>query len=167
MFDCIADAKKKTKRKWLKEKGKQRAVSVFANNVKSLLLCSPLRAKAILAIDPGFKHGCKLALIDAKGTVLSTDTVFPHPPQNEKEKACDTIIKLMQSHGCSICVIGNGTACRETEKLVPILKRKVQDFQYTIVNEAGASVYSASKLAEQELPELSIAVRSAVSLARR
>lgn len=149
------------------KQAEERAVRVFQNNLKALLLTRPVRGEPIVAVDPGFKHGCKLAVIDAMGNVKAVDTVYPHPPRNDKERACSRIAELMLSHDCTLLAIGNGTACRETEALISSVKSLVKGLRYTIVNEAGASVYSASEVAENELTDMSVPLRSAVCLARR
>ncbi len=121
----------------------------------------------MLGLDPGFRTGSKVAVVDATGKVLATATIYPHPPQNERKAALDTLQRLVTQHSADVIAIGNGTASRETEHLVAELIRERLPAQYMIVNEAGASVYSASPLARAELPDLDVTMRGAVSIARR
>ncbi|HOT92961.1 MAG TPA: Tex family protein [Anaerolineae bacterium] len=141
------------------------AIGVFAANLKSLLLQPPLRGQTVLGIDPGYRTGCKVAVVDPTGKVLDTATIYP---DRDKAQAQATLHRLVHQHGVTVIDIGNGTASRETETLVAeLLNEKKLKVKYTIVNEAGASVYSASKLARQELPTLDVSLRGAVSIARR
>ncbi len=149
------------------------AVQIFAANLRALLLQPPLPSRVILGIDPGIRTGCKLAVIDATGKVLVTTTVYPFEPRNERAQTRETLTKLVQKLGVTIIAIGNGTASRDTETLVAEVvgevnrKAKGLGVMYAIVNEAGASVYSASPLARHELPDLDVSMRGAVSIARR
>jgi uncharacterized protein len=139
------------------------------------LLQPPLQRKTVVGIDPGFRTGCKVAVVDPTGKFLGGTTIYPHQPQNEWDEAKETLIKLIREKGADVLAIGNGTASRETEQLVaqaisdlqtPSSKLETQ-ISYAIVNEAGASVYSASKLARQEFPDLDVSMRGAISIARR
>ncbi|MFQ5434068.1 MAG: Tex family protein, partial [Anaerolineae bacterium] len=154
-------------RRHLTEKAEARAIQVFAQNMRGLLNQPPLTEHTILAIDPGFRTGSKVALIDATGKALDTATIYPHLPQRRWDEALKTLAMLIQRHGVTLIAIGNGTASRETERLAAELTRKLDNVHYLIVNEAGASVYSASKLAGAELPELDVTLRGAVSIGRR
>lgn len=143
------------------------AIGVFATNLRALLSQPPLREQVILGIDPGFRTGSKLAVIDPTGKVLHTGTIYPHPPQKKAKQATATIEELIQTYGITLIAIGNGTASRETEQLVAGITRDSADVHYVMVNEAGASVYSASDLARAELPDMDVSLRGAVSIARR
>ncbi|HYN89400.1 MAG TPA: Tex family protein [Ardenticatenaceae bacterium] len=147
------------------------AIRTFQQNLRALLLQRPLKNKTVVGIDPGFRTGCKVAVCDATGKVLETATIYPHEPQNDRAGAERLLTTLVRRHAVEVIAIGNGTAGRETERLVAELIGKWgQDgvaVSYAVVNEAGASVYSASPLARQELPELDVAMRGAVSIARR
>lgn len=151
-------------RRGLTEIADEHAIGVFATNLRSLLLQPPLRGQTVLGIDPGIRTGCKVAVVDATGKVLATTTIYPDRHRTEAET---TLRRLAQQHHVSVVAIGNGTAGRETEALVAGLIGTGLPVKYTIVNEAGASVYSASKLARQELPDLDVSLRGAVSIARR
>ncbi|MFN2285381.1 MAG: Tex family protein [Anaerolineae bacterium] len=152
-------------RRELSDLADEHAIGVFAANLKSLLLQPPLRGQTVLGIDPGYRTGCKVAVVDPTGKVLDTRTIYP---DRNKEQAKATLRHLIQQHGVTVIDIGNGTASRETEMLVADLLNEVKlKVKYTIVNEAGASVYSASKLARQEMPDLDVSLRGAVSIARR
>lgn len=153
-----------------REKGESaegHAIQVFANNLRSLLSQPPLSHHTILGIDPGFRTGCKLAVVDATGKLLDTGTIYPHEPKNDWKGALDILQDMINRHRVTLVSIGNGTASRETEKLVAQLTRNAPQTKYLIVNEAGASVYSASALARQEFPDLDVSIRGAVSIARR
>jgi len=155
-------------RKILTERADAHAISVFAQNLKSLLLTPPMHGKIILGIDPGFRTGCKVAVIDATAKYLEGDTIYPHPPQNQKQQALETLRRMVETYHVDIIAIGNGTASRETEQLISELIHQYQlHIQYTIVNEAGASVYSASPVAKQEFPDLDASMRGNISIARR
>ncbi|MBK7894094.1 MAG: RNA-binding transcriptional accessory protein [Anaerolineaceae bacterium] len=154
-------------RRSLSEQAEAHAIQVFADNMRGLLTQPPLAGHNVMGIDPAFRTGCKVAVVDATGKVLETTAVYPHQPQNKRDDALKTLAALVQKHQISLITIGNGTASRETEQLVAELTRQMADVHYLIVNEAGASVYSASPLAKAELPELDVTLRGAVSIARR
>lgn len=143
------------------------AITVFATNLRSLLNQPPLPEHTVLGIDPGYRTGCKVAVIDSTGKVLDTATIYPHPPQKQRRETLESLKSLIKQFNVTLITIGNGTASRETEQLVAELTRNLPDVHYLIVNEAGASVYSASPLARQELPDLDVTLRGAVSIARR
>ncbi|MFP4346185.1 MAG: Tex family protein [Anaerolineales bacterium] len=151
-------------RRALTEEADAHAIDVFARNLKALLLQPPLRGQTVLGIDPGIRTGCKVAVVDPTGKVLATTTIYP---DRHQERAKETLKRLAAQHGVTVIAIGNGTASRETEVLVAEALGEGLDAKYTIVNEAGASVYSASRLARQELPDLDVSLRGAVSIARR
>ncbi|MBD3223727.1 MAG: S1 RNA-binding domain-containing protein [Caldithrix sp.] len=154
----------------LTEKADEHAISVFATNLKNLLLQPPVSGKIIMGIDPGFRTGCKVAVIDQTGKYLEGDTIYPHPPQNQYFEAKTTIRGLTEKYNVDIIAIGNGTASRETEQMVAELINEIKPekkLAYIIVNEAGASVYSASKVAQQEFPDLEASMRGNISIARR
>ena len=149
-----------------KERADEEAIRVFSENVRQLLLAPPLGEKRILAIDPGFRTGCKVVCLDNAGNLLHNETIYPHPPQNERSKASAKITKLVEAYDVEAIAIGNGTAGRETEEFITSLRfdRKVQVFS---VSENGASIYSASKIAREEFPDYDVTVRGAVSIGRR
>lgn len=149
-----------------KEKADETAIRVFAKNLQQLLLGSPLGEKRVLAIDPGFRTGCKIVCLDAQGNLLHNETIFPHPPQNDSRGAMKKLSSLADAYKIEAIAIGNGTASRETEQLVKRIHFK-NDLQVFIVNEAGASIYSASKIAREEFPNYDVTVRGAVSIGRR
>ena len=149
-----------------KEKADKEAIKVFADNLKQLLLAPPLGQKRILALDPGFKSGCKLVCLDESGNLQHNETIFPHPPQREIAMASKKVKSLVNAYGIEAIAIGNGTASRETEFFVKKIKFD-RDVQVFVVNEAGASVYSASKIARAEFPNYDVTVRGAVSIGRR
>ena len=149
------------------ESADNHAIQVFASNLRALLSQPPLSHHIILGIDPGFRTGCKIAVVDATGKLLDTGTIYPHEPRNDWKGALDTLQDMINRHHITLISIGNGTASRETEKLVAELTRSAPQTKYLIVNEAGASVYSASALARQEFPDLDVSIRGAVSIARR
>ncbi|XP_030371189.1 S1 RNA-binding domain-containing protein 1 [Scaptodrosophila lebanonensis] len=155
----------------LKEKAKKAAIEVFAKNLKQLLLMSPLKGECILGIDPGFKNGCKLALISETADVLETGVIYPHTNNKSKRAAQEKLVDMLHNHSCSIIALGNGKACRETEMwLSELLASGVLDsrcVRYSIVNENGASVYSCSDVARKEFPKMDMNEISAVSIARR
>ncbi len=142
------------------------AIRVFAENLKQLLLASPLGEKRTLALDPGFRSGCKLVCLDAQGNLLHNETIFPHPPQNEYNKAASAVRRLVESYKIEAIAIGNGTAGRETESFIKNI-RFDRELKVFAVNEAGASIYSASKTAREEFPNYDVTVRGAVSIGRR
>jgi uncharacterized protein len=143
------------------------AIQVFATNLRNLLLQPPVRERCVMGIDPGFRTGSKVATVDATGRLLSTVTIYPHPPQNEREKSLAVLAALVERDHINVIAIGNGTASRETEALAAELCRSTRGLAYVIVSEAGASVYSASDLARLEFPDLDVSMRGAVSIARR
>jgi uncharacterized protein len=149
-----------------KEKADEEAIRVFAENLRQLLLSSPLGQKSVLALDPGYRTGCKVVCLDAQGTLLHNETIYPHPPQNETSQAIKKITTLVSTYKIDAIAIGNGTASRETEQFVQRVPfdRKVQVF---VVSEAGASVYSASPVAREEFPQYDVTVRGAISIGRR
>ncbi|MCD4685668.1 MAG: helix-hairpin-helix domain-containing protein, partial [Anaerolineae bacterium] len=163
----IAPAIEREVRRELTDKADDHAITVFATNLRGLLQQPPLKERVVLGIDPGFRTGSKVAVVDVTGKVLATKTIYPHPPQKQRNEALQTLSALVRQHSVDVIAIGNGTASRETEELVAALLREDIDAQYLIVNEAGASVYSASPLARAELPELDVSMRGAVSIARR
>lgn len=150
------------------EKAEESALGVFRENLKQLLLQPPIAGKVVLALDPAFRTGCKLAVIDETGKPMETAVIYPTPPQNKKEEAKKTLKRLIETYGVSLISIGNGTASRESEQFVAeVLKGLDRKVQYIIANEAGASVYSASKLGAEEFPQYDVSLRSAVSIGRR
>lgn len=154
-------------RRTLSEQAESHAIDVFARNLRGLLSQPPLAGHVVLAIDPGFRTGSKVAVVDATGKVLETGTIYPHPPQKRRDAALKELSQLVARHDVTLIAIGNGTASRETEQLVAELTRRLNSVSYLIVNEAGASIYSASSLARQELPGLDVSLRGAVSIGRR
>ena len=152
----------------LTDMASEQAISMFALNLKPLLLQPPVRGKRALGLDPAYRTGCKIAVVDETGKALETAVVYPTPPQSKKEEAAKTLAHLIEKHDVSIIAIGNGTASRESELFVAdLIKGLHRDLSYMVVNEAGASVYSASKLAAKEFPDYDVSLRSAVSIARR
>jgi protein Tex len=155
-------------RRILSEKADTHAIQVFASNLRALLSQPPLAGQVILGIDPGFRTGCKAAVVDATGKLLGTATIYPHEPQKRWNEALTVLDELVKRHSVTLFSIGNGTASRETEQLaVEYIKKYGNSLHYIITNEAGASVYSASPLARAELPGLDVSMRGAVSIARR
>ncbi len=154
-------------RRTLTEEAETHAIQVFAENLKGLLNQPPLADRVVMGLDPAYRTGCKVAVVDATGKMLTTDTIYPHPPQRRHDEALKTLARLIRQYGVSLIAIGNGTASRETEALVAELTREMADVHYLMVNEAGASVYSASDLARAELPDMDVSLRGAVSIARR
>lgn len=168
----IAPSIERDVRNELTEKAEEQAIQVFSSNLKSLLLQPPVKGKHVLGVDPAFRTGCKLAVVDDTGKLLEVAVTYPTPPNNKVAEAEKTFDRLANTYQFELIVIGNGTASRETEQFVAdwIAKRSdkaKEKLQYVIVNEAGASVYSASKLAQEEFPNLDVAERSAASIARR
>lgn len=152
----------------LTEKAEEQAIHIFSANLKNLLLQPPLKGKMVLGVDPAYRTGCKLAVVDETGKVLKIDVIYPHPPVSKTKAAREKIINILHDYKIEMVAIGNGTASRETEQFVTdILKEIDEEIFYLIVNEAGASVYSASDLAREEFPNLHVEERSAVSIARR
>lgn len=164
----IAPAIEREIRNDLTEKAEDGAISVFGKNLEQLLLQPPIKGKVVLGWDPAFRTGCKLAVVDETGKVLDTKVIFPTAPQNKVEEAKAELKKLIKKYNVSLISVGNGTASRESEQvIVELLKELDTPVQYVIVNEAGASVYSASKLATEEFPNFDVGQRSAASIARR
>ena len=153
----------------LREAAELEAIRVFASNLRDLLLAAPAGQKATMGLDPGIRTGVKVAVVDATGKVLATETVYPHPPKNQWDQSIAVLARLIQQHQVSLVSIGNGTASRETDQLVADLMKQHKDLpiQKIMVSEAGASVYSASELAAKEFPDLDVSLRGAVSIARR
>ena len=157
----------------LRDAAEAEAIKIFARNLHELLLAAPAGPKVILGLDPGIRTGCKVAVVDATGKLLATETIYPHQPRNDWRGAEETLIRLVIQHGVELIAIGNGTASRETDKLAgEVIKaaatqRPEQKMEKLVVSEAGASVYSASAFAAAEFPELDVSVRGAVSIARR
>jgi protein Tex len=149
-----------------KEKADIEAITVFADNLRQLLLGSPLGEKNVLAIDPGFRTGCKVVCLDRQGNLIHNETIYPHPPQNETAMSIKKILTLVSAYKIEAIAIGNGTASRETEDFIKWVKFE-NDIQVFIVSEAGASIYSASKTARDEFPDYDVTVRGAVSIGRR
>ncbi|MFP5182887.1 Tex family protein [Bacillus altitudinis] len=155
-------------RKELTEKAEEQAIHIFAENLRKLLLQPPMKGKCVLGVDPAFRTGCKLAVVDDTGKVHHIGVIYPHPPVQEKAEAKQKVKEIVQSSNIEVIAIGNGTASRETEQFIADLIQELdQPVSYLIVNEAGASVYSASALAREEFPDLQVEERSAISIARR
>ena len=175
VVDAIKDAYKRLigpsiereVRSELTEKSEDQSIEVFKENLENLLLVAPMKDKTVLGFDPAFRTGCKLAVVDSTSKVLNISVIYPHEPQNEWDKSKETLKDLINKYHIDIVSIGNGTASRESEKLVSETLKEVSNCKYAIVSEAGASVYSASPLAIQEFPDLTVEKRSAVSIARR
>ena len=164
----IAPSLEREIRNDLTEKAEESAIGVFRENLKQLLLQPPISGKVVLALDPAYRTGCKIAVIDATGKPLETAVVYPTPPQNKTAEAEKKLLGLIEKYGVDLVSIGNGTASRESELFVAeMLKKTKRNVQYIIANEAGASVYSASKLGAEEFPEYDVSLRSAVSIGRR
>ena len=156
----------------LTEKAEEQAIKVFGKNAKQLLMVSPIKGKTVIGFDPAYRTGCKIAVIDETGKVLDTTTVYPTEPQNDVEGAKKELTKLILKYDVNMFAIGNGTASRESEQFVSDLIKEIKekynkDLFYVIVSEAGASVYSASKLATEEYPDINVSLRGAISIARR
>ena len=152
----------------LTEKAEEKAIKVFGQNAKQLLLGAPIKGKTVMGFDPAYRTGCKIAVIDETGKVLDTATVYPTAPQNDEEGAKKVLLNLIEKDHIDMIAIGNGTASRESEKFVSDMIKEVNhDICYVIVSEAGASVYSASKLATEEYPDINVSIRGAISIARR
>ena len=162
----ISPAIEREIRNYLTEKAEEKSIEVFAQNLNQVLMESPLVGKTILGWDPAFRTGCKLAIIDETGKVLDTALIYPTAPQNKVAESIKTVRGLIEEYDINVIAIGNGTASRESEEIVAKII-KGTNVEYIIVNEAGASVYSASKLADEEFPDFSEGERSAVSIARR
>ncbi len=153
----------------LREKSEEEAIRIFGKNLKDLLLAAPAGQHVTMGVDPGIRTGCKIAIVDATGKLLDTDTIYPHEPRRDWAGAMTTIAALAKKHGVSLVAIGNGTASRETDKLIQDVMKQFPELKLTklVVSEAGASVYSASELAAREFPQLDVSLRGAVSIARR
>jgi len=153
----------------LRERAEEEAIRIFGKNLKDLLLAAPAGQHVTMGVDPGIRTGCKIAVVDATGKLLDTATIYPHEPRNDWGGSISTIARLASTHGVSLVAIGNGTASRETDKLVQDVMKKYPEARLTkiVVSEAGASVYSASELAAKEFPDLDVSIRGAVSIARR
>jgi uncharacterized protein len=149
-----------------KEKADEEAIKVFAENLRQLLLASPLGQKRVMGIDPGFRTGCKVVCLDAQGNLLHNENIYPHPPVGKTKEAMSRLQKMLEAYRIEAIAIGDGTASRETESFVKSM-RFYTDVQVFVVSEQGASIYSASKLAREEFPEYDVTVRGAVSIARR
>ncbi len=149
-----------------KEKADEEAIRVFTDNLRQLMLASPLGEKNVLAIDPGFRTGCKIVCLDRQGNLMHNETIYPHPPQNQTALSVKKILSLVSAYKIEAIAIGNGTASRETEDFIKWVKFD-KDIQVFVVSEAGASVYSASKTAREEFPDYDVTVRGAVSIGRR
>ena len=155
-------------RNHLTELAQERAISVFGENIKNLLLQPPLKGKVVMGFDPGYVNGCKIAVVDANGKFLDEAIVYPHKPQGKVEQSKKTLRKLIETYKIDVIAIGNGTASRESESLISdLIKEMGVKAQYIIVNEAGASIYSASELAAQEHPDINVSIRGAISIGRR
>lgn len=164
----IAPSIEREVRRELTEKAEVQAIEVFSKNLKSLLLQAPVRGKFVLGVDPAYRTGCKLAVVDPTGKVLAIDVVYPTPPLNKVVEAKARIHQYISDFNIDVIAIGNGTASRETEQFIAsVIKEREEKLAYIIINEAGASVYSASPLAKEEFPKLDVAERSAISIARR
>lgn len=152
----------------LTDKASEAAIRVFSLNLRHLLMQPPVRGRVALGLDPGYRTGCKVAVVDGTGKVLDTGVIYPAPPHNKTEQAKAVLTRMIRAHGVQVLAIGNGTASHETEVFAAELIRELGgDLSYMVVSEAGASVYSASKLAAEEFPEYDVSLRSAVSIARR
>ena len=164
----IAPSIEREMRNMLTERAEAEAVKIFAKNTENLLMAPPVRGKKIIAIDPGYRTGCKVAVLDETGKLKAYTTIYPTEPKKDIAGAQATLKKIVDKYHTDIIVVGNGTASRETEEVVAdFIRKNGYDIQYTIVNEAGASVYSASKLATEEYPDLDVTTRGAMSLGRR
>ncbi|MCL2068316.1 MAG: RNA-binding transcriptional accessory protein [Oscillospiraceae bacterium] len=155
-------------RNMLTERAQESAMEVFSKNLHQLLMQPPLKGRVVLGLDPAYRTGCKVAVVDETGKVLETAVIYPTPPQNKIEEAKRTLMRFTEKHGIDVVAIGNGTASRETEMFAAdFIAQSGRKISYMVVSEAGASVYSASKLAAEEFPEFDVSLRSAVSIARR
>lgn len=155
-------------RAYLTENAQERAISVFGENIKNLLLQPPLKDKVVMGFDPGYVNGCKIAVVDKNGKFLDQAIVYPHKPQQKMESAKKKVIDLVKKHNIDVIAIGNGTASRESENMMSnLIKEENLNCQYVIVSEAGASIYSASELAAEEHPDINVSIRGAISIGRR
>lgn len=152
----------------LTEKAEEQAIHIFSENLRNLLLQPPLKGKMVLGVDPAYRTGCKLAVVDETGKVLEIGVIYPHPPVSKTVEAKAKFQEILDRYDIEMVAVGNGTASRETEQFVAdMLKKQNKEIYYLIVNEAGASVYSASEIAREEFPDFQVEERSAVSIARR
>jgi uncharacterized protein len=153
----------------VRESAEDEAIRVFGDNLKDLMLAAPAGSKTVMGLDPGIRTGCKVAVVDATGKLIATDTIYPHEPRNQWDQSIARIAALSKQHGVDLVAIGNGTASRETDKLVAEVIKKHAELKLAkiVVSEAGASVYSASELASKEFPDVDVSIRGAVSIARR
>ena len=163
----IAPAIEREIRNEMTERGEQQAIKVFSSNLHNLLLQAPMKGYTVLGVDPGYRTGCKLAVVDDTGKVMEVGVMYPHPPQKKYNEAKDIMQRMIKQWKVDIIAIGNGTASRESEALAADVIRSCTGVHYVMVSEAGASVYSASPLAKEEFPEYDLSLRSAVSIARR
>ena len=155
-------------RAYLTENAQERAISVFGENIKNLLLQPPLKGKVVMGFDPGYVNGCKIAVVDRNGKFLDQSIVYPHKPQAKMESAKKKVVDLVKKYDIDVIAIGNGTASRESEKMIAdLIKEENLNTQYVIVSEAGASIYSASELAAEEHPDINVSIRGAISIGRR
>ena len=155
-------------RAYLTENAQERAISVFGENIKNLLLQPPLKGKVVMGFDPGYRNGCKIAVVDKNGKFLDQVIVYPHEPRAEMESAKKKVTDLVKKYSIDVIAIGNGTASRESEKMIAdLIKEQNLPTQYVIVSEAGASIYSASELAAEEHPDINVSIRGAISIGRR
>ncbi|WP_445376056.1 Tex family protein [Natronospira proteinivora] len=154
---------------WIREQAEEEAIQVFAGNMRDLLLAAPAGEKTVLGLDPGLRTGSKVAVVDTTGKLVETATIYPHAPQKQWQQSLAALRTLVERHGVNLIAIGNGTASRETEKLIKELTQEkgLRGVEYLVVSEAGASVYSASEAAAKEFPNLDVSLRGAVSIARR
>ncbi|MES2400132.1 MAG: Tex family protein [Pseudomonadota bacterium] len=151
----------------LREEAEKVAIKVFADNLRDLLLAAPAGPRVVMGLDPGIRTGVKVAVVDSTGKLVETATVYPHEPRRDWDGSLHTLGKLCEKHGVNLIAIGNGTASRETDKLAADLMKKIEGMQRVVVSEAGASVYSASEFASQEMPDVDVSLRGAASIARR
>ncbi|MDK0840740.1 RNA-binding transcriptional accessory protein Tex [Clostridium perfringens] len=156
----------------LTSKGEEGAIDIFKANLKALLMQAPIKGKVVMGFDPGFRTGCKVAILDETGKFVENTTVYPTAPQNRIDETISTLKKLIKKHGVQVISLGNGTASRESEEVIAKMLKEIkeetgEEFFYVIVSEAGASVYSASELANKEYPDLDVTVRGAISIGRR
>ncbi|MHB8124747.1 MAG: Tex family protein [Desulfitobacteriaceae bacterium] len=164
----IASSLERELRSEFSGRAEEQAIKVFATNLRQLLLQPPVRGKVVLGLDPGFRTGCKWAVVDDTGNLLHVGVIYPHPPQNKRIEAKKSLEQVIKDYGVNLIAIGNGTASRESEEVVAeLINDKGLAVEYILVSEAGASVYSASKLAGEEFPDFDLSLRSAVSIARR
>lgn len=150
-----------------KAKADEEAIGIFTNNLKQLLMAAPLGSKKVMALDPGFRTGCKLVCLDEQGNLIYNSTIFPHPPQNKKQEAADKVLQLIKQHKIEAIAIGNGTAGRETEQFIKSILPKNNTIEVYLISEAGASIYSASANGREEFPDLDATVRGSISIGRR